>query len=431
MVPTIYYFFWIRYHPSKIYSQKKSWQETKYRPSFPPTTKPRPLNPLDRGPTSLVLAGYRLVVLRPFCACSTVFYVCLPCHSRLVLFHSTSCFVLFLHAFPTTFVIFLWFGFSFLHMIPTANTSCRSLFIFIVLFHISFLAYFLYKRIWASVGQIMLTGSKGSWAQFVFIYRSHSAKELYSATDLCSAADLHFVIDCFPLHFFLWTFLALRFSWWVLLFIRLSSSWYRFKNGHQHSAPWAYGLLLWVICENLCSFLSWVVSQLTCECFSSFLRDPVVSIFSFLRQVVLFLFANSWPSKGSQKNFSSCRWWFCCYHLKASLLQTLPPLGLLYAFLLPNSNSPVLSLGLYSCCFGLPWPISSFLGSFVPFYSFGHPQPIHHFRAPLSYLGSFVPFYSFRHPRPISSLSSSFVPFVFPLGVPSLFAFLGLPWPFS
>ena len=136
MVSTIYYFFWVRYHPSRIYSQKKSWQETKYRPPFPPTTKPRPLSPLDHGPTSLVLVGYRLVVLHPFCACSTVFYVCLPrrfCRSRLVLFRSALCFVLFLHVFPATFVIFLWFGFSFLHVIPAANTSCHSLFLFTVL----------------------------------------------------------------------------------------------------------------------------------------------------------------------------------------------------------------------------------------------------------------------------------------------------------
>ena len=85
-----------------------------------------------------------LVVLRPFCACSTVFCVCLPRHfyrSRLVLFRSATCFVLFLHAFPTTFVIFLWFGFSFLYVIPAADTSYRSLFIFIVLLHISFHAY--------------------------------------------------------------------------------------------------------------------------------------------------------------------------------------------------------------------------------------------------------------------------------------------------
>ena len=144
MVPIIYYFFWVRYHPSRIYSQKKSWQETKYRPPFPSTTKPRPLNLLDREPTSLVLAEYKLVVLQPFCACSTVFCVCLPrrfCRSRLVLFHSTACFVLFLHAFPVTFVIFLWFGFSFLHMIPAADISCRSLFLFIVLFHINFHVY--------------------------------------------------------------------------------------------------------------------------------------------------------------------------------------------------------------------------------------------------------------------------------------------------
>ena len=68
-----------------------------------------------------------------------------------------------------------------------------------------------------------------------------------------------------------------------------------------------------------------------------------------------------------KKGFSSCGWWFCCCHPKASLLQTLPLLGLLYTFLLPSFSSPVLSLGLYSCCFGLPWPISSLLGSSVPF----------------------------------------------------------------
>ena len=145
MVSTIYYFFWVRYHPNRIYSQKKSWQETKYRPLFSPTTKPGLLNPLNRGPTSLVLAGYRLVVLRPFCACSTVFYVCLPhrfCRSRLVLFCSAACLCLI----------------SFLHAFLAADTSCYSLFLFTVLFHISFHASLLYKRIWAFVGQIMLTG---------------------------------------------------------------------------------------------------------------------------------------------------------------------------------------------------------------------------------------------------------------------------------
>ena len=97
MVSTIYYFFWVRYHPSRVYSQKKLRLETKYRPPFPPTTKPHLLNPLDHGPTSLVLAGYRLVVLWPFCACSIVFYFCLLsfscrfCRSRLVLFCSSVC----------------------------------------------------------------------------------------------------------------------------------------------------------------------------------------------------------------------------------------------------------------------------------------------------------------------------------------------------
>ena len=92
------------------------------------------------------------------------------------------------------------------------------------------------------------------------------------------------------------------------------------------------------------------------------------------------------PQKVAKKGFFSFEWWFCYCHPKASLLQTLPLLGLLYAFLLPNSSSSVLSLGLYSCCFRLPWPISSLLGSFVPFYSFGHPRSLS------SLLGSFVPF---------------------------------------
>ena len=134
MVPTIYYFFWVRYHLSKVYSQKKSWQETKYRPPFPPSTKPHPLNPLDRGPTSLVLAGYRLVVLRPFYACFTIFCFCLLslpcrfCHNRLVLFCSAAFFVLFLHEFPAVFVIS--FGLAFL--------SFTWFLLFLVSFHRAF-----------------------------------------------------------------------------------------------------------------------------------------------------------------------------------------------------------------------------------------------------------------------------------------------------
>ena len=242
MVPTIYYFFWVRYHPNKVYSQKKSRQETKYRPSFPPTTKPHPLNPLDRGPTSLVLAGYRLVVLRPFYACSTIFCVCLPhrfCRSKLALFYSATWLCLISSRVSRCVLSFplVWL---FLHAIPAADTSCYPLFLFIMLFHFSSHAYLLYKRIWAFVGQIMLIGSKGSWAQFIFICQSHSARELYSAVKLYSVADLYsvanlcFAIDCFPLHLFLWTFLALRSSWWVLLFIGLSW-WVLLFIGHQHT----------------------------------------------------------------------------------------------------------------------------------------------------------------------------------------------------
>ena len=152
MVLTIYYFFWVRYHLDRVYSQKKLQLETKYRPHFPLTTKPHPLNPLDCGPTSLVLAGYRLVVLRPFCACSTVFCFCLLsfsrrfCHSRLVLFRFAVCFCLISLCVSCCVCHFLWFGFSFLHAILAADTSCCSLFICIVLLHISFHAYLFIQK---------------------------------------------------------------------------------------------------------------------------------------------------------------------------------------------------------------------------------------------------------------------------------------------
>ena len=158
IVPTIYYFFWVRYHQSKIYSQKKSWQETKYRPLCPPTTKPHTLNPLDRGPISLVLVGYRLVVLRPFCACSTIFCVCLPhrfCRSRLALFWFATClsyfFTRFLlrlsFSFGLVLLSFTWFLLLTLPAIPCFFSSC--------FFILVFMPIHLYKMIWAFVGQIM------------------------------------------------------------------------------------------------------------------------------------------------------------------------------------------------------------------------------------------------------------------------------------
>ena len=134
VVPTIYDYFWVRYHPSKLYSQKKLRLETKYRPLFSPTTKPHRLNPLNRGPTSLVLAGYRLVVLRPLCAFSTIFYFCLlsfPHHfyySRLALFCSAACLCLISSCVSCCVCHFLWFGFSFLYVIPAVPCFFSSCF---------------------------------------------------------------------------------------------------------------------------------------------------------------------------------------------------------------------------------------------------------------------------------------------------------------
>ena len=248
MVPTIYYFFWIRYHPSKVYSQKKSRLETKYRPHFPPTTKPHPLNPHDRGPTSFVLAEYRLMVLWPFCACSTIFCFCLLsfphhfCYSILVFFRSTTCFVLFLHAFLAAFVVscvsfgfsFLQFGFSFLHAIPTTNTSCCSLFFFIVLLYINFHTHpFIQKDLglcepdnvdWIKrvLGPICLDLSKPfCWrtvfcGRFVFCYKFVICCRSAFCCRLLSLALLSLDLSCSSV------FLV---DLWALLFIGLSSSW--------------------------------------------------------------------------------------------------------------------------------------------------------------------------------------------------------------
>ena len=182
---------------------------------FSPTTKPHPLNPLNRGLTSLVLAEYRLVVLRPLCAYSTIFCFCLLsfpccfCCSRLALFCSVACLCLISSWFPTVFVIscslaFLSFMQFLLLTLPTVPCFF-SLYFFILVFT----PILLYKRIQAFVGQIMLIGSKGFWAQFALIYQSHSAEELYSVADLYSTTNR------FPLHFFPWTSRALRSSWWA------------------------------------------------------------------------------------------------------------------------------------------------------------------------------------------------------------------------
>ena len=97
-------------------------------------------------------------------------------------------------------------------------------------------------------------------------------------------------------------------------------------------------------------------------------------------------------------------------------------------------------------------PLSHFilLGILSPFHHFR--APLSHFfllgvlglfqcfRAPLFHSGSFVHFYSFGHPWPVSLLSGSFVPFVFPwaswarllsLGFLGPFPNFALPWAFT
>ena len=191
MVPIIYYFFWVRYHPSKVYSQKKSWQETKYRLPFPPTTKSHLLNPLDHGHTSLVLAGYRLVVLRSFSAYFMIYFCLLSfprrfCHNRLVLFHYAACFCLISSRVSCCVCHFLQFGFSFFHVIPAADTSYCSLFLFIVLLHISFHAYLFIQKDLGLCGLNNIDWIKRVLGPILSLF----AEELYFVADLYSVANL-------------------------------------------------------------------------------------------------------------------------------------------------------------------------------------------------------------------------------------------------
>ena len=73
-------------------------------------------------------------------------FSCRFCYSKLVLFHFAAYLCLISSCVSYCVCHFLWFGISFLHAIPTANTSCYSLFLFIVLFHISFHAYLFIQK---------------------------------------------------------------------------------------------------------------------------------------------------------------------------------------------------------------------------------------------------------------------------------------------
>ena len=93
-----------------------------------------------------------LVVPRPFYTFSTIFCYCLLSFphrfycSRLALFRSATCLCLISSCVSCYVCHFLWFGFSFLHIILAADTSYCSLFLFIVLLHISFHAYLFIQK---------------------------------------------------------------------------------------------------------------------------------------------------------------------------------------------------------------------------------------------------------------------------------------------
>ena len=161
----------------------------------------------------------------------TIFCDCLPrrfYRSRLALFWSAVCFVLFLRAFPAIFVIFLWFGFSFLHVILAADTSYCSLFLFIVLLHISFHTYlFIQKDLglcgpnnvdWIKrvLGPIYLYLLKPFYWRAVFCNKSVFCYKFVFCCRLLFLAFLSLDLSCS---------LVFLVGLWALLFIGLSSAW--------------------------------------------------------------------------------------------------------------------------------------------------------------------------------------------------------------
>ena len=113
-------------HPSKAFSQKRPWLETKNR-LLSPLHQTTPSESLDCGPTFLVMVGYKLVVLRLLCVCSTP--------SVFVFFHS--------------------------HVI----SAIAGQFCFILLHVRSTCAYPLWRMTWAFLFRLTLFSSVPSWAR--------------------------------------------------------------------------------------------------------------------------------------------------------------------------------------------------------------------------------------------------------------------------
>ena len=166
-----------------------------------------PSESLDRGSTSLVLAMYRLVVLRSLCAYATIFCFCLLlfprrfCCSKLVLFCPAAC--LFYTCLSSIkegtcswaclvfFCLFSNFVFFLIHTFPVADTFCYSLFLFIMFIHIRSHSYRFIQKDLGLCGPNSVYWIKGYQTQLVLFCQSHSTKELYSTTNLYSTTD-HF-----------------------------------------------------------------------------------------------------------------------------------------------------------------------------------------------------------------------------------------------
>ena len=75
--------FWVKCHPSKALPQIKPRQEPQNRPSFLPTIKPHPLNPLTEGPPPLYWLGTSRWCFSPYVSFTIliIYLLLLPQHS--------------------------------------------------------------------------------------------------------------------------------------------------------------------------------------------------------------------------------------------------------------------------------------------------------------------------------------------------------------
>ena len=164
-------------------------------------------------------------MLRPFCTCSIVFYFCLLSflcrfyHSRLVLFYSTVCLCIIsscvsccVFHFPLVWILF-----------PSRDSYYWHLLLFlvsfIVLLHIIFHAYLFVQKDLDLCGPNNVDWIKRALGPIcLYLLKLFCRRTVFCGRSVFSCRFViccRFAFCCGRSVFFLWTFLALQFSWWA------------------------------------------------------------------------------------------------------------------------------------------------------------------------------------------------------------------------